>query len=139
MEKAKAVARGVRESVHELPRRFQQDERADNIRVDEGPRPVDGAVNVRLGGQVEHRRGPFVGKDPGHGVTVGDVRLDKRHTAVGERPLQIEEAPGIRQFVDDHEAMGGVFERVMNQIGPDEPSSASDQESHLRPKPPPGT
>ncbi len=62
-----------------------------------------------------------------HGI--GDVGLHERHARVVQRAVEIQQAAGIRQLVEDDEAVGGVCERVVNEIGADEPGSAGDEKS----------
>ena len=45
-----------------------------------------------------------------------------------ERPLEVQQAAGVGQLVDDDEAVGGVREGVVDEIGADEPGAAGDEE-----------
>ena len=46
--------------------------RLDDVGLDEDGWPVYGAVDVRLGGEVDDRRGPVSGEQPRHEVPVAD-------------------------------------------------------------------
>ena len=43
-------------------------------------------------------------------------------------PSEVQQAAGVGQLVDDDDAIGGVRERVVNEIGADEPGAAGDEE-----------
>ena len=70
--------------------------------------------------EIQNRIRTMVAEQPGHGRPVGDVRLGERHTCVFERPLEIQQTAGVGQLVDDDEAIGGVIEDVVNEVGSDE-------------------
>jgi len=111
----------------ESPRGLEQHERADDVRVDERPRAVDRPIDVRLGREIQAGVRRVVLEDARHRRLIGDVGLDERHARRADGPLEVEQAAGVGQFVDDDEAVGGVRERVMNQVGADEPGSPRDE------------
>ena len=55
------------------PRRFQQTQRADDVRLDEGGRAVDRAIDMALGGKMHHGVGPEVAERRRHRRRVADV------------------------------------------------------------------
>src|SRR5207249_6831308 len=61
----------------EATRRFEQDERADDVCVDEVLRAVDRSIDMSFCGNVQHRAGPGVPEYPLHCRSVGDVGLNE--------------------------------------------------------------
>jgi hypothetical protein len=88
-------------SARQRERRLEQDEGADDVRVDEGHRAVDRTVDVRFGREVDHCGGPMVREGRAHGDAVGDVRLDERYARIVDHPGQVEQASRVRKLVDN--------------------------------------
>ena len=126
VQKAKGVARRRRQATDKDTRDLEQREGADDVGVDEQTRTVNRPVDVRFGRKVEHGVGPMVGKGTGHGGSIRDVRLHEGHARIFQRPRQIEEAAGVGELVDDNDAVGGMIERVLDEVRADEPGSAGD-------------
>src|SRR5262249_18774430 len=63
---------------------------------------------------------PMLGKHMLHRRPVRDVRLNEDHSCIVQRLLDAEQTAGIRQLVDDDEAIRSVGEGVMNQVRADE-------------------
>ena len=126
----KPRARVGRQRRHVPARRFEQHERADDVRVDERLRAVDRPIDVRLGSEIQDGVRPRVGEHARHDVAIGDVALDERHARILQRPLEIQQAAGVRQLVDDDDAMGRVIERVLNEVRADEAGAAGDEKRH---------
>ena len=82
---------------------------------------------MRLGRQVQDRARPVLGEDARHRRAIGDVGLDEGDARIVQRALETEQAAGVGQLVDDDEAIGGVGERVVNEIGADEAGAAGDE------------
>jgi hypothetical protein len=59
---------------------------------------------------------------------VGDVGLHERDAAVRQRPLDVEQAAGVGELVDDDEPIVGVIERVMDEVRTDEAGAAGDEQ-----------
>ena len=115
--------------------RLEQHEGADDVRVDEGVRAVDRPVDVRLGRQIQHSVGAGLFEDARHRRAIGDVAADERDARVLQRAFKIEQAAGIGQLVDDDEAISGVRERVVNEVGADKTSATGDKKSgHVKAK-----
>ena len=68
-----AVARGL-----------EQDERPEDVRLDELARRLDRAVDVRLGGEVDDRVAALDGL--GDPLDVGDVAVDELEPVFGRGP-----------------------------------------------------
>ena len=62
---------------------------------------------MRLGREIEDRRRLVLGEDPRHRAGVGDVGLHERHPRILQRPVEIEQAAGVGQLVEDDESMDG--------------------------------
>ncbi len=77
MQKAEALALGRVEGIVEAPSRIEQHRGAHQIGVHEGPRVVDGAVDVGLGGKVDHRDRAVAGKQDLDQVPIGNVAFDE--------------------------------------------------------------
>ena len=129
VQEAKPLALGRRERGDELPRRLQKDERADDVRFDEGARAVDGAVDVRLGRQIQDRVGPLLGEYASHHGPIGNIRPHEADAGIFERLFEVQQAARVGEFVDDDETVGGVNERVLDEVRPDETCATGDEES----------
>ena len=88
---------------------------------------VDRPIDMRLGGQIQHRIRTRLAKHLRHRAAIGDVRLHEGHPRVFQGGLEVQQAAGVGQLVDDHQAVVGVIEQVLNQIGPDETGAAGDE------------
>ena len=129
LQEAKSLALGRRERGDELPRRLQKDERADDVRFDEGARVVDGAVDVRLGRQIQDRVGPLLGEYASHHGPIGNIRPHEADAGIFERLFEVQQAARVGELVDDDETVGGVNERVLDEVRPDETCATGDEES----------
>ena len=84
------------------PRLLEQHEGAEHVRVDDVDRAENGAVDVRLGGEVDDRVGAL--RRVGHSLRVADVPDDQ----LDARALEVGRVPRVRQLVqhDDVFARG---------------------------------
>ena len=107
----------------------------------EGLRVEDGAVDVRLGGEVEHgiRR---VDEGSDH-LRIGDVALDERepagHLGVVPDGRQVGLVAGVGQLVEDRDPRPvAPAQDVADVGGADEPGPAGDEQTARRrgPRPP---
>ena len=106
---------------------FQQDERADDVRVDETLRAVDRAIDVRLGREIHDRNGLMLAEDAADRVTVRNVCADERDSRILQNVVEVQQAAGVRQLVDNDDAIGAVRECVVDEVRADEAGSAGDQ------------
>src|SRR6185295_15462868 len=101
--------------------------RATDVGPEEGARVVDGAVDVRLGGEVDDdvaARHRLV-----HGGLVADVGLDHRDAVRHRR--QAGPVTGVGEGVDDgHVVVGMGLHHVVNEVGADESGAAGDEQAH---------
>src|SRR5207342_2429788 len=77
----------------------------------------------------EHRGRSMRREHTGDRDGIGDVGLDELHARVVQRAVEIQQAAGIRQLVENDHVVGGMRERVVNEIGADEPGPACDEKS----------
>ena len=126
MEEAEALAHRRREAREVLTRRFQQLEGPHQIRLDEGGRAIDGAVDVGLRREVEDGVGALLADDLLHRGAVRDVRLHEVKALVGGDVGEALEIPGVGELVDHHDAGVAARERVADEVRPDESRTARD-------------
>jgi hypothetical protein len=126
VQESESPARAGVELRDVVARGVEQLEGAADVGLDEGGRPVDRAVDVGLGGEVEDRRGPVLVDDLVDRGAVGDVGLHEMEARVLGDVGQALEVPGVGQLVDDDDARPGARERQPDEIRPDEARSAGD-------------
>jgi hypothetical protein len=61
---------------------------------------------------------------------IPDVAVDEHDPSVLERLGEVEQASGVGQLVDDDDAVSSVRERVSNQVRPDKPGAAGNEERY---------
>jgi hypothetical protein len=69
------------------------------------------------------------GKDAGHPVAIGNIAANERDARIAQRTLQVEQASGVGQLVENDQPIGGVGEGVANEIRADEPRAAGDEKN----------
>ena len=91
-----------------LPRRLQQRVGAEDVGLDESTGPIDGTIDMGLGGQMHHHIWLMGSKDPVKCCPVANISLLERIQRVGCHGRHIREASGISQRikVDDRMAAG---------------------------------
>jgi hypothetical protein len=86
---------------------------------------------VRLGGEVHHHVG--LADQLVDQVGVRDVTDDQRHPVTGQ-PVEGPGVAGIGQLVEYDDLVLGVLDKMPDEVGPDEPGAAGDEEGgHGRP------
>ncbi|MCY1536252.1 hypothetical protein D9M68_717000 [compost metagenome] len=107
--------------------RLQQRIGANDIGLDEFGRPIDGAIHMRLGGQVHHCCGAELGKHLVQRGCITNIHLVEaiagRAIYIGQR-LQI---AGIGEFVEVGDLVIGVLDQVTNHCRSDEAGAAGDE------------
>ena len=91
---------------------FQQAISANNVGLDKVRRPVDGAVNVGLGGQVHDGLRLEALDDCTDRCLVDDVGLDEFVAGVGCNALQRFKVTGVGQLVEVEHFVCGVPDKV---------------------------
>ncbi len=112
-------------------RRLEEDERADDIGLQEGPRFGDAAVDVRFRREVDDRVG--AGGEVVDDDRVGDVAAHERVARVRRHLSQVGEVARVGELVE-HDHLGRIESREQpaDERGPDEPGAAGHQEPHGR-------
>ena len=83
-----------------LERRAQQAVRADHVGRDEHRGAEDGAVDVRLGGEVDDCIGAVVGQQGADERRVADVAVHEHVLRIGTQVAQVFEAAGVGEQVE---------------------------------------
>ena len=97
----------------------------EDVGADEGLGIHDGAVDVRLGGEVDDGVGG-VGDGVAHGLSVGDVGADELVSLVGDA-IEVLEVAGVGQEVDIDDAdVGALVEDDADETGADEAGASRD-------------
>ena len=86
VEKAEALPRPGSKTAPIVGRGLEQAHRSADVRGDEIHWTVDGAVHVRLGGEMNHRIGPRFGERAANGLAVPDVDLPRRWFGASSAP-----------------------------------------------------
>ena len=111
--------------------RVQQVERAHDVRLNELPRPVDGAVHMALGRKVHHRARPVLGQQSRQQRRVADVALHEHIARVPVQTRQRLRVPRIGQLVQIQHRLLRSREPVQNEIGANKAGAARD-ENHAK-------
>jgi hypothetical protein len=69
------------------------------------------------------------GKQADHPVAIGDIAANEGDPRIAQRTLQIQQASGVGQLVENDQPLGGVGEGVANEIRADESRAAGDEKS----------
>jgi hypothetical protein len=69
------------------------------------------------------------GKHAGHPVAIGNIAANERDPRIAQRTLQVEQASGVGQLVENDQPIGGVGEGVANEIRADKPRAAGDEKN----------
>lgn len=112
---------------------FEQVESANDVGLDEIARAFDGAVHVRLGGEVQNVGDGVFAHDPQHGGFVPQVLLLEAVFRAARGGGDVFEAAGVGEAVEVDDTRDlGLRQHVVEHVGADEAAAASDQEMHER-------
>src|SRR6202023_2892042 len=111
-----------------LARCLEQLEGADDVGVDEVAGVVDRAVDVALGGKVEHRRRALLGEEAAHLGTVGDVAGGEPEARLSPDVGQVLETAGVGELVEHDHPGVGLGKGQPHEVAADEPGAAGDEE-----------
>src|SRR3990172_7762081 len=103
---------------------FQQLEGADDVGMDEGAGTVDGAIDVRFGGEIDQPSRAVALDHGGHGSAVSNVGTDKIKPPVAGHILQALHTAGVGQLVDHHHPVFTLSKRAPNEVRSDEAGTA---------------
>ena len=132
------VGRHVQEAERRLVRRaeavaigaacFQQAERAHHVGADEIRGAVDRAVDMRLGGEVDHRRRPVFPQQAHDQLGVADVAVHERVARVVGRAGEIVEIAGVSELVEADHRRARAAEPFEHEIRADKAGRAGHQD-----------
>ena len=110
----------------------KQHARADDIRLQEDLRILDGAVDMRLRREVDDDIRLLLLEDAVDRTAVCDVRADKFEVLLLHRRLERLEVARIRQLVDADDAITRMLlEHVVDEVRTNEAGTASHNNRHL--------
>ena len=81
---------------------------------------------MALGREVDHRRGPLLGEDPGR-PAVRDVAEHEGEAGVVEDVRQVLQATGIGELVEHDDPGRGLRESEPDEVATDESGTAGDE------------
>ena len=108
-------------------RRLDQLAGADDVGLHEGRRPLDGAVDVRLGGAVDHPHRPLLAVEALDKYPVGDVSLDEGEARVRRHVVEAAAVAGVGQLVQDDDPRPRVRQNVAHEVRANEAGPPCDQ------------
>ena len=108
----------------EAARRLQQLEGSGDVGDEERAGPVDRAVDVRLGREVDDPSWSMLAEQRLHGIAVGDVGLDEHEARVAGHGGQANQVSRVRQLVGDDDAGAGALESQVDEVRTDESGPA---------------
>jgi hypothetical protein len=108
--------------------RFEQHVGALDVGLDEVARAVDRAVDVRLGGEVDHAGRPVGDEQLVQCRAVADVGVAEHMARVAGQVRERFEVAGVGQLVDVDDAPVAFGDQQANQGGADEAGAAGDEE-----------
>ncbi len=108
-----------------LAARLQQVVRAIDVGAHEGRRVFDAAIDVALGGKVNHR---IAAAHLLEHAAIADVHLHELAAAFAQLRLKVLQIAGIGELVEDDQLPVRMLgDRLMNEVGADESRAARDQ------------
>ena len=131
MQKAKGGGLFRVEPAPIVERGGEQGESADDIGLDEGARPVDGAIDMALGGQMHHRIGPERVEGGGDGGAVAYVGAAKGIARIAGDGRERIEIAGIGELVEDEQLMRRRLDDAAGDGRADESGAAGHEQAHL--------
>ena len=110
----------------------EQHARADDIRLQEDLRILDGAVDMRLRRKVDDNVRLLLLKDAVDSLAVRDVRADELEVLLLHRRLERLKIARIRQLVDADDAVARMLlEHVVDEVRTDEAGTAGHDDIHI--------
>ena len=116
MQKAETLLLVFRQAVPITTHRFQQVERADDIRLDEISRTVNGTIDMALGRKIDHRARPVHRQQIAHQLPVADIPVHEHMTIVATQPLQRIQIARIGQLVQIDHRLIMLHQPVKNKV-----------------------
>ncbi|MNZ11442.1 hypothetical protein D3C78_283060 [compost metagenome] len=119
--------------VHTLPvstHRVQQLERAYNVGFNERLGAMNGAVDVRLGGEVEHCTRAVLGQQALYQRAVTDITVHKNMLRVALQAGQALQVAGVGQLVQVDDGFAALAYPIQHEIRTNEAGAAGYQDCH---------
>src|SRR4051812_8961950 len=127
MDETEGAALFLRQVAPIGARRLQQPESAHDVRLDEGFGSVDGAVDVRLGCEVDDCPRLVCGQQAAHKILVGDIAFNEDVPLVILQGPQIFAVTGIGQLVQIDDGLAARSQPVQYKVGAYKASPSSNQ------------
>ena len=130
VHEAEGLLVGPFERPVKVPRGIEHFEGARHVGANELARPVDRAVDVRLGSEVEHRRWAKARKERANEVAIADVAVNELVSRRTRDGREIVEISRVRQSVENDDRSVAVLPtEVMDEVGANEAGASSDEKS----------
>ena len=105
--------------------------RADNVRFKENARIFDGTIYMTLRGEVDHNIGFLLLKELVHRLPIADIRPHKAEVGVVHHASECGEIPRIRELIQAHDAVIGIFpEHMKDEVTADKSGTAGHDDRH---------
>jgi hypothetical protein len=116
------------------PHGVQHAQRAHDIRLDEGLRGIDRAVDVALRRKIDDRIYRVLRENAGNQCLVGYVALHENVPGVARDISEVRGVSGVGQLVqiDDPAVRALLLQELPDEIAPDETAAACDEDVHDR-------
>ncbi len=99
VQEAESVLLGFRQLAPVIPYTFEQVEGADDVGLDEVARPVDGAIDMALGGEVDDGTGLSICQQFADELTVSDVAKHELVTRIPFEAFEILDVAGVGEQI----------------------------------------
>jgi len=113
-------------------RRFQQMESADHIGLDKILGAVNGAIDMRFGGEIDDSPWPMLRQQTIDQGPVTDVAMNKNMPCLTGKAGEIFQITGISELVEVDDGLVALCEPIQYKIRADKPSAAG-YENHIYP------
>ena len=106
---------------------FEQLEGADDVGLDEFAGAVDGAVDVRFGGEVHDGARPVLGEQAADEFKIADVTLDEDVARITVQAGEVLAVAGVGELVEGDDRFVGLGQPVQHEVAADEAGAAGDE------------
>ena len=117
-----------------VQRRCKENPRTLDVRANELDVPLDRAIHVGLGGEVDHRVNANHGA--AHRLRVADVSACESEPWAPLDGLEVLEVPRVGEGVEHHDLVPGLLEHEPNEVRAHETGAPGDEELHGEVGPP---
>jgi len=127
VDEAKARALRFVETAPIRAHGFKQVEGGDDVGLDKGLRPGNGAVYVAFGGEVDERARAVLRQQGGDGGGVAHVGVHEGVARVVAHAVQVVQIAGVGEFVDVEHRLVARGEPVQHEVGTNESGTAGNE------------